>query len=143
MPKSGTPWFPLQRKPQRGESARRVGGLEDNRMKKCAVTAHPAIRAQGLGDFSRNRVHQEKLKQKAGADDNGQHRLVDHFLTKWTWVSVSFFCRPFCRRRNLRHCRTSRTSFLWWSCDWYHLNHSDHSERRWVRGIRLGRLGLI
>ena len=48
-------------------------------MKKGAVTAHPTIRAQGLGDFRGNRVHQEKLKQKADADDKGQHRLVDHF----------------------------------------------------------------
>jgi hypothetical protein len=32
---------------------------------KGAITAHPAIRAQGLGDFRRNRVHREKLKQKA------------------------------------------------------------------------------
>ena len=45
-------------------------------MEKSAVAAHPAICAQGLGDLSRNRVHQEKLKQKAGADDNGQHRLM-------------------------------------------------------------------
>ena len=45
-------------------------------MKKGAVAAHPAIRAQGLGDFRRNRVHREKLKQKAGADDKGQHRLI-------------------------------------------------------------------
>ena len=48
-------------------------------MKKGAVTAHPATCAQGLGDFRGNRVHQEKLKQKADADDKGQHRLVDHF----------------------------------------------------------------
>jgi hypothetical protein len=45
-------------------------------VEKSAVAAHPAICAQGLGDLSRNRVHQEKLKQKAGADDNGQHRLI-------------------------------------------------------------------
>ena len=48
-------------------------------MKKGAVTAHPAIRAQGLRDFRGKRVHREKLKQKADADDKGQHRLVDHF----------------------------------------------------------------
>jgi hypothetical protein len=48
-------------------------------MKKGAVTAHSATCAQGTGNFRRNRVHQEKLKQKAGADDKGQHRLVDHF----------------------------------------------------------------
>ena len=60
-------------------------------MEKGAVTAHSAIRAQGLGDFRGNRVHQEKLKQKADADDKGQHRLVDHFLTKWTCVRVSSF----------------------------------------------------
>jgi hypothetical protein len=53
--------------------------LEDNRVKKGAIAAHPAIRAQGLGDFRRNWVHREKLKQKADADDKGQHRLVDHF----------------------------------------------------------------
>jgi hypothetical protein len=29
-----------------------------------------------LGDFRRNRAHHEKVKQKAGADDNGQHRLI-------------------------------------------------------------------
>jgi len=41
-----------------------------------AVTAHSAIRTQGSGYFRGNRVHQEKLKQKADADDNGQHRLI-------------------------------------------------------------------
>jgi len=45
-------------------------------MKESAIAAHPAIRAQGLHNLRRNRVHQEKLKQKAGADDKGQHRLV-------------------------------------------------------------------
>jgi len=45
-------------------------------VKKGAITAHPAICAQGLRNLGRNRVHQEKLKQKAGADDNGQHRLM-------------------------------------------------------------------
>ena len=45
-------------------------------MEKSAVAAHPAICAQGSGNFRRSRVHQEKLKQKAGADDKGQHRLI-------------------------------------------------------------------
>jgi hypothetical protein len=45
-------------------------------VEKSAVAAHPAVRAQGLRNLGRNRVHQEKLKQKAGADDNGQHRLM-------------------------------------------------------------------
>jgi len=45
-------------------------------VEKSAVAAHPAICAQGLRNLRRNRIHQEKLKQKAGADDNGQHRLM-------------------------------------------------------------------
>jgi hypothetical protein len=45
-------------------------------VEKSAVAAHSATCAQGTGNFRRNRVHQEKLKQKAGADDNGQHRLM-------------------------------------------------------------------
>jgi len=45
-------------------------------VEESAVAAHTAIRAQGSGNFRRSRVHQEKLKQKAGADDKGQHRLV-------------------------------------------------------------------
>jgi hypothetical protein len=45
-------------------------------VEQSAVATHTAICAQGLRNLRRNRVHQEKLKQKAGADDNGQHRLI-------------------------------------------------------------------
>ena len=45
-------------------------------MEESAVAAHPAICTQRLRNLRRNRVHQEKLKQKAGADDNAQHRLI-------------------------------------------------------------------
>ena len=62
-------------------------------MEKSAVAAHPAICAQGTGNFRRNRVHQEKLKQKAGADDErpapagGQQLLI---------VTLTCGCRLFC-----------------------------------------------
>ena len=84
-----------------------------------------------------------RINKKPVLTIKGQHRLVDHFLTKWTCVRISFLRRLFCRRQNLRHCRTSRTSFLWWNCGWCHRTRNDRSGRRWVRGIRLGRLGLI
>ena len=51
-------------------------------MKESAIAAHPAIRAQGLHNLRRIRVHQEKLKQKAGTDDersapaDGQQQLI-------------------------------------------------------------------
>jgi hypothetical protein len=38
-------------------------------MKEGAVAAHTAISAKGTGNFRGSSVHQEKLKQKAGADD--------------------------------------------------------------------------
>ena len=65
-------------------------------MKESAIAAHPAIRAQGLHNLRRNRVHQEKLKQKAGADDErsapakSQQRLVDS-LACWCWLCTGFF----------------------------------------------------
>lgn len=65
LAKGGQPWFSFERESQRGKGAGRVGGLEDNRMKKGAVTAHPAIRTKGSGNLRRNRVHQESLKRKA------------------------------------------------------------------------------
>jgi hypothetical protein len=55
--------------------------LENNRVEESAVTAHSAIRAQGLGDLRRKRVHQEKLKQKAGADDE-RSAPAHYFLTR-------------------------------------------------------------
>lgn len=84
-----------------------------------------------------------RINKKPVLTIKGQHRLVDHFLTKWTCVRISFLRRPFCRRQNLRRCRTSRISFLWWNCGWYHRTRNYRSERRWVRGIRLGRLGSV
>ena len=69
MAKGGKPRFSFQRKTQRGKRARRVSGLEDNRMKEGAITAHSAIATKGSGNFRGSSVHQEKLKQKAGADD--------------------------------------------------------------------------
>jgi hypothetical protein len=38
-------------------------------MKEGAITAHSAIATKGSGNFRGSSVHQEKLKQKAGADD--------------------------------------------------------------------------
>ena len=64
-------------------------------MEKSAVAAHTAVRAQGSGNFRRSRVHQEKLKQKAGADDersapaDGQQRLI---------VSLTCGCLLLCTR---------------------------------------------
>jgi len=101
-------------------------------VKKGAIAAHPAIRAQGLGDFRRNRVHQEKLKQKADADDKGQHRLVDHFYAKWTCVRVSSFPQA----------EQLSTACLW-ICGWLNRYRSYRSGRRWVRGIRLGGLWSV
>ena len=84
-----------------------------------------------------------RINKKPVLTIKGQHRLVDHFLTKWTCVRISFLRRLFCRRQNLRRYRTWRTSFLWWNCGWYHRTRSYRNGRRWVRGIRLGRLGLV
>ena len=60
-------------------------------MKESAIAAHPAIRAQGLHKLRRNRVHQEKLKQKAGADDNGQHRLIVSLACGCWLLCAGFF----------------------------------------------------
>jgi hypothetical protein len=49
-------------------------------VEESAIAAHSTIGAQGLGDFSRNRVHQEMIKQKAGADDE-RSAPADCFLT--------------------------------------------------------------
>ena len=49
-------------------------------MEESAVATHPAISAQGSGNFGRYRVHQEKLKQKTVADDE-RSAPADCFLT--------------------------------------------------------------
>ena len=65
-------------------------------MEESAVAAHTAIRAQGSGNFRRSRVHQEKLKQKAGTDDErsapagGQQLLIVTLTCGWC-LCAGFF----------------------------------------------------
>ena len=50
-------------------------------MEEGTVTAHAAIHAQGLRNLTIIRVHQEKLIQNAGADDE-RSAPADYFLTR-------------------------------------------------------------
>ncbi len=94
-------------------------------MEKSAVAAHPAVCAQGSGNFRRSRVHQEKLKQKAGADcfaqaflqasePSGLPHFAQVFLESWLesplpqlpqWAKVG-------DRLRLRRVRVSRMYFI-------------------------------
>jgi len=73
-----------------------------------------------------------RINKKPVLTIKGQHRLVDHFLTKWTCLRVSSFPRA-----------AEPSKACWWICCWLSRYRNYRSERRWVRGIRLGRLGSV
>ena len=73
-----------------------------------------------------------RINKKPVLTIKGQHRLVDHFLTKWTCLRVSSFPRT-----------AEPSTACLWICCWLNRYRSYRSERRWVRGIRLGRLGSV
>ena len=73
-----------------------------------------------------------RINKKPVLTIKGQHRLVDHFLTKWTCLRVSSFPRA-----------AEPSKACLWICCWLSRYRSYRNERRWVRGIRLGRLGSV
>jgi len=75
---------------------------------------------------------EQRINKKPVLTIKGQHRLVDHFLTKWTCLRVSSFPRA-----------AEPSKACWWICCWLSRYRSYRNERRWVRGIRLGRLGSV